>query len=494
MQRANQIHSAFHHLIQSGHHEAAGWLLEKMLDDYPEHAAAHNDRAVLAHDAGDTPTAQYHYERAAGLAPDNFTIQMALAHFYHVTMGEAEKALSQYKRALALKPRDVGALIITGHLSVGMREFDQARQLYQQVLAIEPWHSEVGECLKKLDQCRPHEAAAETAELLYQRGCDKSRNGDAISAIKDFELALKKAPDYALAHNDLGVLCYNQGDKPKALEHYKQAAALDPYNAVFQKNLGDFYYAEQGDIQAALEKYVEALRLRPDDLETLLNTGQICMAVDKGEDARHFFERALEIDPDNNEAQQLIDLLNRKSSAPNASFDSRPCLEEAQSLVAQGDINGAVSHLERLLAQDPDNAMAFNDLGVLYYRSGQKEKAVACYEKAAALAPDQVIYQKNLADFYLMEQSRIEDAMKIYVGVLQNNPQDVESILAAGLVCARMNNYADARGFYQRALDIEPWNADAHRALDLLERTEQTNMRKSDATNVNALCAEHRAG
>lgn len=484
MKLDNQIHSAFHHLIESGHHDAAGWLIQKMLDEYPEYAPAHNDRAVMAHDAGDIQAAQYHYERAADLAPGNFAIQIALAHFYHVSLGEAEKALTQYKRALALNPQDIGTLIIAGHLSVGQRDFDQARVYYQQVLVVEPGHADARQSLEKLDRHRLQQTTVETVESpesLYQRGLRKAQNGDTGGAIEDFELALNKAPDHALAHNDLGVLYYQQGDKQRALDHYERAAAKDPYNDVFQKNLGDFYYIEHGDVQAALERYVEALRLNPDDTETLTNTGQICVAVGKNDDARHFFQRALEIEPWNNDVRQLMDRFDRKADASKGSFNSRECPGEVQSQVAPDDIDAAVSDLEQLVAQEPGNALAHNDLGVLYYRSGQKEKAVGCYEKAVALAPDQITYKKNLADFYLIEQSRIEEAMKIYVDVLEKNPQDVESILAAGLVCAAIQNYPEARGFYHRALEIEPANADAQRALSLLEQSEQESVHNNEA-------------
>jgi tetratricopeptide (TPR) repeat protein len=497
MQLANQIHRAFHHLIEGGHHDAAGWLIQKMLDEYPDHARAHNDWAVLAHDAGDTQTAQHHYERAADLAPGNFAIQIALAHFYHVSLQDPEKALTQYKKALALEPQDIGAMIIAGHLSVGQREFDQARQFYQQVLVVDPEHADARQSLEKLDQCgslQTTDEPPESADSFYQRGLGKAQSGDLGGAIEDLELTLNKEPDHALAHNDLGVLYYQQGDKQKALEHYERAAAKDPYNAVFQKNLGDFYFAERIDGQAALERYVEALRLNPDDTETLINTGQICVALGKSDDARHFFQRTLEIDPTNNDLRKLMDRLDSKADASIGSLDRRECLEQVQSPTTPGDNDAKVSDLEKLVAHDPGNAMAYNDLGVLYYSSGQKEKAVGCYERAVELAPDQINYKKNLADFYLMEQSRIEEAMKIYVAVLENNPQDVESILAVGLVCAAMHNFPEARGFYQRALEIEPWNENAKHALDLLDQAEREIVHKNEAALDDTPCGEQSVG
>jgi tetratricopeptide (TPR) repeat protein len=107
---------------------------------------------------------------------------------------------------------------------------------------------------------------------------------------------------------------------------------------------------------------------------------------------------------------------------------------------------------------------------VRYYQQGEKRKALECYEKAVQIAPDHPVYQKNLADFYLVEEGRIKDALKLYVKVLEANPEDVECMLATGFVCVKMNNLDEARSFYERALEIEPWNADARQALTQLDQ------------------------
>ena len=55
--------------------------------------------------------------------------------------------------------------------------------------------------------------------------------------------------EFALAHNDLGVLLLNKGDKEQALIHYRKAVELDSTNPTFRKNLADLYYIGLGRIQ-----------------------------------------------------------------------------------------------------------------------------------------------------------------------------------------------------------------------------------------------------
>ena len=116
-------------------------------------------------------------------------------------------------------------------------------------------------------------------------------------------------PQFALAHNDLGVLKYNKGDKEKALSHYEQAARINPHNLNFQKNLADFYFVESGRVEDALTIYNKVLEVDFGDVEALMSMGLICEALERSEDARHFYNRVLENEPWNEDARQQLENL-----------------------------------------------------------------------------------------------------------------------------------------------------------------------------------------
>ena len=87
---------------------------------------------------------------------------------------------------------------------------------------------------------RQKETGTASPEKLYQTAqklISSEKEKEAIGALKVF---LSLYPDYALAHNDLGVLYYNDGNKEEALNHYQQAVRFEPENVTFQKNLADF--------------------------------------------------------------------------------------------------------------------------------------------------------------------------------------------------------------------------------------------------------------
>jgi tetratricopeptide (TPR) repeat protein len=132
-----------------------------------------------------------------------------------------------------------------------------------------------------------------------------------------------------------------------------------------------------------------------------------------------------------------------------------------------------IEELELLLQTFPDYALAHNDLGVFYYKTGEREKSLVHYEKAAQLEPANVTFKKNLADFYYVEQGRVEDALKIYVDILAINPEDIETLQITGHICVALHKFEDAKTFYNRVLEIEPWNIEARNYLDKLQLKEK---------------------
>ncbi len=107
-------------------------------------------------------------------------------------------------------------------------------------------------------------------------------------------------------HNDLGVLCYQTGSVQDAQAHYEEAVRLDPGNIVYQKNLAEYYSIAQGRNEDALRIFVDLLRKDPRDAEALVSIGKICEMVGRVDDARDFFRKALEAEPLNQSAREML--------------------------------------------------------------------------------------------------------------------------------------------------------------------------------------------
>jgi GT2 family glycosyltransferase/tetratricopeptide (TPR) repeat protein/MoaA/NifB/PqqE/SkfB family radical SAM enzyme len=458
-------------LFKSCRIEDALQALRNVVGAFPEFARAHNELAALYYRSGEKEKALGHFERAVKISPDDADFIKNLADFYYSEQSRTEDAVRLYEHLLQSRPHDVDTLMTTAHILVSLQRFDEAGSYYRKALDIEPWNTEAQGNLRRLPKLGPRENGCTPPEELYAEAQRLAGSGRHSDARLQMERLIEIHPGFAPAYNDLGVLCFESGEKDQALHHYEEAVRLQPANPTFQKNLADFYFVEQGQIEKALKIYVRVLEAHPQDIETLLATAQICVTVSRWDDAKTFYQRVLEIEPWNAEAQRGLDTL--ESNPPNASLATvlspKDLYGEASRLVAAGNIPAGRDRLLQLAARHPDFALAQNDLGVLAYQAGEKDKAVDHYQKAVRLDPTQVTFQKNLADCYWIGLNRLEDALKIYVDVLKVHPEDVETLLATGKICLTMRQADDARVFFDRVLEIEPWNAEAQQNLEQIQ-------------------------
>jgi tetratricopeptide (TPR) repeat protein len=351
------------------------------------------------------------------------------------------------------------------HILVSLRRFDEADAYYRRVLEIEPWNADATQIRRQLMKIGVGGNGSRKPEDVYAESQQAIARGDTAAGRRMLEKLLELHPKFALAHNDLGVICHGAGEKQRALGYYEAAVKLDPDNPTFMKNLADFYFIEQQRIEDALRGYVSVLEKNPEDCETLLNTGHVCAALRRLEDARVFYNRVLEIEPWNAEARRGLEGLATAGADHPAARSAESIHAQASRLAAAGDTGGALEALGRLAAAFPDFALGHNDLGVLLCRTGDHESALGHYERAVALDPGSVTFKKNLADLYWVQLGRVKDALGLYVDILAVQPEDVETLLATGRICVALKQFDDARVFFERALDIEPWNSPARQLL-----------------------------
>lgn len=455
--------------IAPQHKAEAVWILTRLVESDPDHSRAHHELGLLFYEMGDHDNAQKHLQKAVELNDQNARYLKDLGDFHHVVNEDVKAAQHYYDLAIARNPEDPDLLITAAHLYTTQHTFAKAALFYRRVLAVDPDNDQARSCLEQVEKQAAGQAPEAGAEQLYAQAQTKFKAGDAVGAMNDLEQVIDLYPDHALAHNDYGVLSYECGDKSAALVHYNKAVRLAPDNTIFLKNLADFHWVEEQDAKTALEYYIRVLQQCPEDIETILNCGQICLSLGSYDDAKDFAARALEIEPDNAFAEQLLQKIDDETRETEDHPDRETLYGHAQAKAAAGDINGAITELTQLIKQFPEDASAYNDLGVLYYETGNREKSLSCYRQAVDLASDAAIYLKNLADFYLMEQGRAEEAMELYIRVLEKNPLDTDSLFAAGVVCAKLEKRDDARTFYRRVLEIDPGHEAAMQAMVKLD-------------------------
>ncbi len=96
------------------------------------------------------------------------------------------------------------------------------------------------------------------ADADYAAGMAALKGDDAAGALRRFQSALKRFPDAANLHNELGYAHRKLRQFDPAFEHYKRALAIDPRHRGAHEYIGEAYLMV-GDVASA-EKHVAALR------------------------------------------------------------------------------------------------------------------------------------------------------------------------------------------------------------------------------------------
>lgn len=136
--------------------------------------------------------------------------------------------------------------------------------------------------------------------------------------------------------------------------------------------------------------------------------------------------------------------------------------------VRELEVDEGLRHIKDFIKIYPDFARAHNDLAVMYYQAGNSLKALAHYEKAHKLDPANIIYRKNLADFYFVELEWTGDAIHTYLDILKENPFDTEVLNSLGTISLELGRKEQARQYFNRTIQLDPTNHYAQQGLQQL--------------------------
>ena len=291
----------------------------------------------------------------------------------------------------------------------------------------------------------------------------------------------------ARAHNDAGVISYRQGEKKKALKHYQKAVELVPQEPLYRKNLADLCYFEYGLIETALAHYRQILADNPRDFDASFAIGKICSDLGKHflTEAKEFFDLAGKIRPDDESLREELNKINSSTPLKRTVAADHTAQKPHVTVGNIDEIYSDISNkfqagqeletekaLQEFIEQHPDYALAYNDLGVISHQLEKIDQAGRCYRKAVSLAPENITFRKNLADFIFVIENKPEEAMPHYHEVLKSNPKDLEVLMMIGNICLALGSPEEARNFFNLVLDIEPWNLDASLALEVLDKND----------------------
>lgn len=115
----------------------------------------------------------------------------------------------------------------------------------------------------------------------------------------------------------------------------------------------------------------------------------------------------------------------------------------------QGNYRKALLFYNKAIEVSPNYVPALNNIGVMYSRQGQDQKALVAFERANKQSKFSKTPRYNMAKLYLT-YGLAENAQPVFESLLSGSPNDVDLLNATAASYFLMSDYNKALGYFQR--------------------------------------------
>ena len=379
-----------------------------------------------------------------------YWVGLADAALAETNLDDCSAALN---KALARDPQNADALVLDARLDLA--------------------HSDVAKATEKLE--RLAKLYPQASRIHYQLALAYVVGDQIGKALNQAHEAVSLDPGFISADFLLAQLELKSGDKDSAVTLLKQLIAYQPDFVEAKLVLADAYRA-QGDFNDTQDIYQQLEQEFPTNARISLLAGSTFAQQLNAPAARREFDRALEIEPDNVDAQEAI----------------------AQLDLADSRFSDALERVQKIISQYPRQAQPQILLAKIFLAQSQTNQAEDALAKAAAL-PDGSPARFLLAQLYY-SQKQDQQALDTINLMLQKNPQSIPLLMFAATILSDQKNYRTAADTYEKLLAINPryspalnnlaWLycdnlGDLDKAYDLAQRASQ--LRPADPSMMDTL-------
>lgn len=216
-------------------------------------AAGAGARAWRFLQAGDFRSVEREVAAALKLSPAYFPAQVTAA-YSSLARKDAKAAASQFARVVQGHPDYLPAVVGRGLALEASDDSAGAAEAYRRALDLNPALTDLSRRLDVLTL----RGLQEELEVARQA----SKDGRREDAIRAYRNAIAASPDSAFLYRELAGV-ERDGHPEDAITHLTRARELDSSDVQSVVLLGDLY-AQEGQLEAALKAYEDALMLDPD--------------------------------------------------------------------------------------------------------------------------------------------------------------------------------------------------------------------------------------
>lgn len=270
-------------------------------------------------------------------------------------------------------------------------------------------------------------------QSALERAWNLAASGKRAEAIDLLNRFVQNNPADADAHLLLGSLLMEQGDRMRSIEELQAGVRLSPHSEEAVNALGEAY-KKFGDTPSAQKAFEQALALKPNYAVGHLNLGDTLLAQNDLTGAAAHLDRA-------------ISLLDKKDDAADAHY------LRAKVFSAQNQPGTAAKQLELAVKLRPNFAQAWSDLGQARKTLFDDAGAVAAFDRAVTLNPNDAVAQYRLGAEYL-HQGNNREAIKHLQASNKLSPADQSTLNSLQMALRQSGDTAGANQIRKQLVDL----------------------------------------
>lgn len=281
------------------------------------------------------------------------------------------------------------------------------------------------------------------AHIYEELATTQGRSDYATQAIEQYKLALDADTNSAYLQDGLADLYFKLGRIREAVQVAQDQVKKNPNDINPHRLLGRVYYRSLGDAQGpqqqqmvelARTEYETLAKLEPNVAENHLLLGQLYEVAHDSAKAEAQFKAAQSLDGGSEES--LLNLARLYSE--------------------QGDTQRVVSTLSALPPEDRTARIELA-IGASYDQLHKPKDAAAAYQRALEIEGENTDAMRGLGNA-LLAQDKLDDALKVYNGLIAAEPQDASSYIKISEIQRRQGHYDTALATLKKAKATMPDN------------------------------------
>ena len=413
-------------------------------------------QGLIRYTQGRYSEAQSAFEESLATAPDfqPAVFSLGVTHFALQNWQQAEYNLQRFLRS---HPDSDQAERLLARVRLMTGDMDRAEPLLRSVLGRNPddpevlsWlgnvyfargqYTEGVEHLRRLASIRPDDPESRSA-----LAAGLLQSGDHEEGLRELEAAVELAPgEYGLEASFILNVIRNR-EFERALTAVEDMLERLPDNPL-PYNLRATAYAAMGDMRQAREALLKALELAPGDPSSTMNLAQIERQRGNLDEVKRLYVDALQVHPEH----------------------LKISLQLAQLEAERGEVEAGVRLLNQAIEHHPEALEPRLILADYHLRENEPGRTLELLEPLRASQATDARFLDVLirAQLATGRNEQAASSLRTLAGIL---PRDANTQHRLGYGFEQAGAIDEARSYYLRALDLEPWHTGALPNLALLE-------------------------